>query len=109
MSLQHLPLPAPALPAAPRPYDRVIGNPPFSTAEAHVERALQVAAEVVYLLPVSRLETPSRQAYYASTPLRSVTLLGERVWPGSRQIGLFWWDCCHQGTPTLDFASWRTP
>lgn len=75
-----------------RVYDRVVGNPPFSNAEDHVARALQVADECCFLLPVSRLDAGERVSFYRDIPLRKVWNLGERVWPGSRQIGFFWFD-----------------
>lgn len=78
-------------PALPR-VDRVIGNPPFSSAEQHVERGLEVASEVCFLLPVSRFDAQERVPFYRDIPLRKVWKLGERVWPGSRQIAFFWFD-----------------
>jgi hypothetical protein len=73
-------------------WDRVIGNPPFSNAELHVDRGLGVAREVAFLLPVSRFDAGERVPFYQRIPLRKVWKLGERVWPGSRQIGFFWFD-----------------
>lgn len=72
--------------------DRVIGNPPFSNAEEHVDRGLGIASEVCFLLPMSRIDAQARTPWYINAPLRKVWALGERVWSGSRQIGFFWFD-----------------
>ena len=81
--LYHEPLPR---------VDRIIGNPPFSNAEAHVDRGLEVSPQVCFLLPMSRFDAGERVPWYSKAPLRKVWALGERVWPGSRQIGFFWFD-----------------
>lgn len=88
-------------------FDRVIGNPPFSNGEAHIERALSIADEVAFLLPLSRLETPKRGRFYRSKPLRKVWILGERVWPGSRAIAFFWFVRGWQRPAEIDFVSWK--
>jgi len=69
-------------------FDLVNGNPPFSNAEEHAEHALRLAPWVVFILPMSRLETAKRQAFYAEC-LVEVVQLPERVWKGSRSIGIF--------------------
>ena len=89
------------------PFDIAIGNPPFSNAEDQVDHALTVAQQVVFLLPFSRTETPERAAFYDSRPLRKVWVLAERVWPGSRQIAVFWFDATWTGTTEVVFTSWR--
>lgn len=85
-------------------FDRVIGNPPFSDAEQHVLRALVLADEVAFLMPVSRMETPTRSAFYAEAPLRRLYLFSRRVWEGSRHIGLYWFDRGWRGDPELEFV-----
>jgi len=70
-------------------WDAIIANPPFDNAEEHLELALQLAPQVVFILPVSRLETRTRAAFYNAAPLESVTLLPERIWAGSRHVGIF--------------------
>jgi predicted RNA methylase len=90
-------------------YDRVVGNPPFDNAEQHVDRALSIAHEVAFLLPVSRWDAAERLQWWQDAPLRHVWLFAERVWPGSRQIGFFWFDRSFRGrAPTIEFTSWRT-
>lgn len=90
-------------------WDRVIGNPPFDDAEKHVTRALEVAREVAFLLPISRLDALERCAWWHAAPVRHVWLLAERVWPGSRQIGFFWFERGWRGPRTWDVVSWRPP
>ena len=73
-------------------WNRVIGNPPFDAAEAHVDRGLEVADEVAFLLPLSRLDAAVRAPWWQSAPVRHEWRLDKRIWPGSRQIGFFWFD-----------------
>lgn len=75
--------------------DRVIGNPPFDAAEAHVDRGLEVADEVAFLLPLSRWDAQERASWWQAAPLRHCWILPKRIWPGSRQIGFFWFDRAH--------------
>jgi hypothetical protein len=80
-----------------RESDVVIGNPPFSNAEEHIDRALMLAPVVVFVLPVSRLETEARATFYGSRPLESIVFLPERVWAGSRHVGIFRFERGHVG------------
>ena len=93
---------------APLPaFDRVVGNPPFSNAEQHVQRALEIAPQVAFLMPLDRLESRSRYAFWQAAPLRHVWVLSERVWAGSRCIAWFWWDREWSGVPGLQVVSHR--
>lgn len=87
--------------------DRVVGNPPFSNAEQHVDRGLEFAREVAFLLPMSRLDSARRSHWWQAAPLRHVWLIAERIWPGSRQCGFFWFDRAHSGPPTFEIVRWR--
>jgi len=82
-------------------FDRVVGNPPFSNAEEHVERALSLSPECAFLMPLDRLESRRRLAFWQTFPARRVTVFSERVWPGSRSIAWFWWDSRHNGPTEL--------
>ena len=62
---------------------------------------------IAFLLPVSRLETPDRCRFYREAPLRHLWILAERVWPGSRTIGFFWFDSSFTGRFTADLVSWK--
>jgi hypothetical protein len=86
-------------------YDVTIGNPPFSNAEDHIGRALSVSRQVVFVLPVSRLETPFRAGLYDGWPLERLVLLPMRVWPGSRHIGVFRFVRGYVGSPALAFET----
>jgi hypothetical protein len=86
--------------------DRVVGNPPFSNAEAHVERCLQLADEVAFLMPLDRLETAGRLAFWQRHPPRRIWVLAERVWSGSRACAFYWWTKTHTHTQ-LDVISWK--
>jgi hypothetical protein len=78
--------------------DLVLGNPPFSNAEIHIRRGLELAPRVVFILPVSRLETTTRARWYHEhSGLHQLRLLPERVWPGSRHIGVFSFRRGHRG------------
>jgi hypothetical protein len=68
-----------------------VGNPPFSNAEEHIRHGLTLAPQVVFTLPVSRLETTDRARFYhrESTGLEMMVLFPERIWDGSRHIGVF--------------------
>lgn len=87
--------------------DRVIGNPPFSNAEQHIDRALELAPEVAYLLPMSRLDSAQRSHWWQAAPLRHVWLIAERIWPGSRQCGFFWFDRGWTDYPTFSIVRTR--
>ena len=83
---------------------RVIGNPPFSNAEEHVDQGLRVAPEVAFLLPMSRWDAHSRCGWWQNAPLRHVWVLSRRIWPGSRQCGFFWFDKHHKGAATVEIV-----
>ena len=90
------------------PFRRVIGNPPYSAIREHVERGLEIADEVAFLMPIDRLESAARLPFWDRSPLRKVWLLAERVWPGSRAIGWFWFDREHTGDAAIEVVSWKS-
>ena len=60
-------------------YDWVIGNPPYSDAEAHVRHALSIArVGVAFLLRLAFLESASREAFWKQYPATDVHVLSRR-------------------------------
>lgn len=75
-------------------FDRVIGNPPYSAIPDHVDRGLELAREVAFLLPLDLLgggeEIPT---WLARSPLRAYWPLRQRPWPKKlRGTAFYWWD-----------------
>lgn len=66
--------PRKALAVAHRAPILAVGNPPFSTAIAHVRAALDVAPQVAYLLPLPFLAADEREALHVDHPAL-------QVWP----------------------------
>ncbi len=82
--------------------DWIVGNPPFSDAEAHIRHALTLAPNVAFLLRLAMLESAKRRALWAETPLADVHVLPERPsFTGgatdSAAYGLFVWRRGHVG------------
>ncbi len=90
-------------------FDRVIGNPPYSAIREHVERGLELAPEVAFLLPLDLLAGSSNAAWLAGTPLRRYWPLIERPWPKKlRGACFFWWDRNFDGEASGSLPlSWR--
>lgn len=61
-----------------RALDWIVGNPPFTDAEAHIRHALTLAPNVAFLLRLAMLESARRRALWAETPLADVFVLPER-------------------------------
>lgn len=62
-------------------FDLVIGNPPYSLAEAFVRRSLElvkVGGSVAFLLRLSFLESRGRLGLWSAHPLNRVHVLAER-------------------------------
>lgn len=120
----------------------IIGNPPFGRPEVgedgkptgrlngkgklimeecaslHVKHALSLTGRhVAFLLRLAFLETPGRAEWLADSPLRRVTVLGQRPsFTGGKTdscaYGFFWWDKEWSGdrreSPALGFLPrWR--
>lgn len=62
----------------PRNVDLVLGNPPYSHAEAHVRASLAVAPCVGMLLRLAFLEGQARAAFWREHPPESVHVLSKR-------------------------------
>lgn len=58
--------------------DWIVGNPPFKDFEKHVDRALELAPNVAFLLRLAAMESASRAALWRRWPLQKVWVLAER-------------------------------
>lgn len=58
--------------------DWIVGNPPFRGFEDHIDRALDLAPNVAFLLRLGCMESRARVSCWARWPLRRVWVLAER-------------------------------
>lgn len=95
--------------------DWIIGNPPYTSAEAHIRHALVVSGRsVVFVLRLAMLEGVGRAAgLWAETPLREVMVLAPR--PSFTLNGrtdtktayaAFWWDKSWKNPPQVRWVRW---
>jgi len=91
----------------------VIGNPPFSDAEAHVRHALKLAiVGVAFLLRLAFLESTKRAAFWGEHPPAEVHVLSRRPsftggGTDSAAYGWFVWTIGHQAeAPRLFWLDW---
>jgi len=80
-------------------YSMVIGNPPYTDAQDHVVRALEVSdRHVFFLLRLGFLESAKRLPFWREYPCRRVWVLSSRPsFTGNGRhdscaYGWFWWD-----------------
>ena len=59
-------------------YDAALGNPPFALAQEFIERSLEWAQEVIFLLRLSFLESQKREAFFGRVGVPDVFVLPER-------------------------------
>ena len=92
----------------------IVGNPPYSTAQDHVERALEVSERhVAFLLRLGFLESAKRLPFWAKHPCRKVWVLSSRPsFTGNGRhdscaYGFFWWDKDHTGPTELEVLDTR--
>lgn len=93
--------------------DLVIGNPPYTVAEAFVRRSLHHLADggvLAFLLRLGFYGTAGRRALYQQRNLAAVLVLEERVTfyadaTDQAEYALFVWQRGYQGTPMLDRVS----
>ena len=91
------------------PIDWVVGNPPFSNFESHINMALNTGAKVAFLLRLSALASKKRSQNWQGTnpwPLRVVWVLAQRPsftggGTDSSDYGWFWFDPGFHGRPEL--------
>lgn len=86
----------------------VVGNPPYSGFELHVDHALSMSHDVVFLLRLAVLESQKRAPMWQRWPLRKVWVLSRRPsftggGTDSAAYGWFWFDRGWVGAPTLDW------
>ena len=58
--------------------DWIVGNPPFTDFEKHLDRALTLAPNVAFLLRLAAMESTKRIEPWMRWPLRKVWVLAER-------------------------------
>ena len=101
-----------------RPHDQVdwiIGNPPFTGFEAHLDMALNHAPNVAFLLRLAAMETAARVPAWKRWPLKTCWVLAERPsftggGTDSCAYGWFWFcDRWPHGAEIHPGWSWRTP
>lgn len=87
-------------------WDLVIGNPPYSDAQEHVEMALEMGQSVAFLLRLAFLESAKRQAFWREFPAASIgTLVSRPSFTGngksdSAAYAFFLWHRGYRG-PTI--------
>lgn len=90
-------------------YDWVVGNPPYSDAEAHVRHALSIARKgAAFLLRLAFLESAGREDFWrANTPSRVIVLTRRPSFTGGGTdncaYGWFIWHKQAKGPTTLGF------
>ena len=89
------------------PFDWVIGNPPYSHAEAHVRHALTLAPRCAFLLRLAFLESTKRVPFWRDNQPARVYVLAQRPsftggGADSAAYGWFVWDADRKGPPMLD-------
>jgi len=85
----------------------VIGNPPFTDADKHIRKAIDVSERhVALLLRLAILSSQKRHRLWMAHPPRCVWVMSSR--PSFMEIGTdrfdyawIWWDKQHTGLPTL--------
>jgi len=92
----------------------VVGNPPYSHAQAHVEHALAITGQhVCFLLRLAFLESAKRIQFWRQHPARCVWVLSERPsftgkGTDSAAYGFFWFDKFWEGSTELRITSWKS-
>lgn len=89
--------------------DWIVGNPPFTDAEAHVRHALALAPGVAFCLRFAFLESKKRAAFWREHPPAAVFVLSERPsftggGTDSAAYGFFVWHRHHIGPPVLGWV-----
>jgi len=103
----------------------VVGNPPYSEAEAHARHALSLAPCVAFLMRLQWLGSNGRnitgcpqckyeQALWEQYPPRRVSVITPRPsFTGggtdrAQEYGFIWWDQGYSGPTIMDRIIWRT-
>jgi hypothetical protein len=97
----------------------IITNPPFSLAQAFVERALDHCGYVAYLLRTNFLEGFKRKPWFENSPLARVYVASRRLpmmhregWKGKKAGSAvchswFVWDKRHKGEPVIRWFDYK--
>ena len=101
-------------------YDWIVGNPPYSDAQAHVEKALSLLKDngnLVFLLRLNFLGSKKRHEWWKdhkNNPLYKVTIITPRPsftggGTDSCEYAVFWWVKSHYQIPitSIDFMRWK--
>jgi hypothetical protein len=96
-------------------FNLIIGNPPYSGAEAHARHALSLRARhgvVAFLLRLAFLESQERQPFWSEHPASKIYVLSERPsFTGGKTdnsaYGFFVWANWHRGPTEMEVMSWR--
>lgn len=102
-----------------RPFELIIGNPPYSEAEKHVRHALAFRARfgvVAFLLRLGFLESEERAPFWQEHPASKVYVLSQRPsFTGNgktdrgQAYGFFVWSSWWRHPTALEVVSWRQP
>jgi hypothetical protein len=92
-------------------FDWIIGNPPYSSAAAHIAKALTMADSVAFLLRLNFLASARRFVFWSKFPPAAVYVLAERPsfsGGGTDATDYGWFIWRPGGGPTvLRWLSWR--
>jgi hypothetical protein len=104
---------------APRGVSFILSNPPYKNADAFVTHALRLVPRVVFLLPLSFLESEKRCGILDCGQLAKIYPFRNRLprmhqhgWTGRRvsnpyPYAWFAWDRDHRGPPVVQRISWK--
>lgn len=98
-------------------YDLILGNPPYSGAEAHTRQALALRSRfgsVAFLLRLAFLESAERVEFWQQHPASKVYVLSERPsFSGGRTdnaaYAVFVWATWHRGPTITEVVQWKNP
>jgi len=99
-------------------FDALVGNPPYTGAEAHVRRALALRSRfgmVAFLLRLSLLESKERIPFWKEHPASKVYVLSERpsfsggTGTDNAAYAVICWAKWHRGPTELAVCSWKSP
>jgi hypothetical protein len=82
----------------------IIGNPPFSKAEAHARHALSMSTRHVgFLLRIGFMASATRVPFWTKHPCRKVWPIAQRPrdWVASYDYAFYWWDKDYEGPTVL--------
>jgi len=98
-------------------YDLILGNPPYSGAEEHTRRALELRSRfgsVAFLLRLAFLESAERVGFWKEHPASKIYVLSERPsfsggGTDNSAYGFFVWSTWHRGPTQTEVVQWKKP